>query len=163
MTSLASKPLFQLDAAYATSVAFTNNTYANRRFNRSGVWLTATFQGLSFKKDRSDNLALMLLGRLIWDNALKDTAKNVFQETTGYDLGARLDYTVGKFNLSVEHLNRIYSDKSLNTNRTVAIIQYKLNTNLYLMGTFGQNFGNFNNVFTLLGINWGFGSSPLSL
>ncbi|HYK43681.1 MAG TPA: hypothetical protein VEV83_00840, partial [Parafilimonas sp.] len=49
-----STPLFQLDAAYAYSEAFPNNEYADKRFNRSGLWATATLS--------STHLALIILG-----------------------------------------------------------------------------------------------------
>jgi hypothetical protein len=160
---LQAAPVFQLDAAYAYSEAFLNNQYSDNRFNRSGLWLSATLSAASLNKAKTDNLSFIFLGRAIWDNALTDTAKNVFTRKNAYDFGGKIDYTIGRLSISFEHLSRVYSKtSSLNSNRTVGIIQYKINDNLYATGTYGENFG-VNNLITLLGLNWGFGDSKLNV
>lgn len=162
--SLSVTPLFQLDGAFAFSEAFANNKYKNHRFNRSGFWLNAALSAASLSKAKNDNLSFIFLTRILWDNVLTDTAVNKFTRKNAYDFGGRVDYSIGRFSVSVEHLNRIYtSSGASNSKRTVGTIQYKVNDNLYITGTYGENFGTGNNLITLLGINWGLGSSPLSV
>ncbi len=163
VASLTIPPLFQLDGAFAVSEAFANNEYKKHRFNRSGIWLSATLSAAALSKTKNDNLSFIFLGRIIWDNALIDTTGNLLQRKNAYDFGGKADYSIGRFSISIEHLNRIYSGNNIhNSNRTVGTLQYKINDSFYITGTYGENFGTANNLITLLGINWGLGNSPLS-
>ncbi len=154
------QPLLLLDVAYAYSNAFADNKYANRRFHKSGFWATLTANAQFKATDHF--LSFIVLGRITNDNVLKDTAKLVFEEDRAIDYGGKLEYNLKRFSLSVEYVKRSYNDISaIDTERTVGILQYKISNQLYVMGTYGKNFGNINNVFALLGLNWGFGSSPL--
>jgi hypothetical protein len=152
--------LLQFDIAGAYSVAFVDNTYSENRFNRAAAWATVTLTPLT--STTGGNLAILGVARIMDDNALTDTAKNIFTQTTAVDLGASLNYTLHNLSVSFEHLERKYQNNSaLNSQRTVLIIQYKVSDNLYVTGTYGKNFGNIKNLFALLGLNFGFGSSSL--
>jgi hypothetical protein len=156
-------PLFQLDAAYAYSEALPDNQYSGRRFNRSGLWFNATLS-TTLLKQKQDHLSFIFLFRLINDNVLTDTSKNNFEKENAIDAGGKIDYTIGRFSIAFESLKRSYSNNTdLSSIRTVGIVQYKINDNLYITGTYGKNFGDTNNLFALLGLNWGFGNSPLSI
>ncbi len=162
LKSLSQVPLFQLNLAYAYSAAVPGNTYKNRRFNRSGVWLNATLSSFSFNPQKlQDNLSMSGSVKYINDNVLADSATNRFEKEKAFDFGGRIEYSLREFSLSVEHLKRSYSSSNLKSARTVAVVQYKISDNLYLAGSFGKNFGDLNNVFALFGLNWGFGRSSL--
>ncbi|HLY68739.1 MAG TPA: hypothetical protein VKR53_03350 [Puia sp.] len=156
-------PLFQLDAAAAYSEAYAANSFNNSRFNRSAEWITATF-GESFWRNHRDKFYLMGMFKLLQDKILTDTAKSVFENKSAIDLGGKLSYSNGNFLIGVEFVQRTYAgDKAISSNRCVGIIQYKMNDNLYLTTSFGQNFGSTHNLFTLVGLNFGFGNKGLSL
>ncbi|MCA2856522.1 MAG: hypothetical protein IM449_16930 [Microcystis sp. M065S1] len=157
-------PLLQFDAAFAYSDAFSDNSFNNRRFNRWALWGSFAINA-DFKSEKQDNhsLSFIFLAKALRDNVLKDTSNKIFTEANSFDFGGKLEYSINRLTLSIEYINRNYNDmKSINSERTVALIQYKISDNLYATGTYGKNFGNFNNVFSLLGLNWGFGNSKLS-
>lgn len=156
-------PLLQLDAAGAYSQAFPGNSTSGSRFNRLAGWLTAALN-ISFSTKHADYLSFLALGKLISDNLLTDTTHNIYQRKSAHDLGGRLSYTVSSFALGFELIYRTYPDASTyNSHRAVGFIQFKVNDNIYLTGSFGQNFGNSSNLFTLLGVNFGFGNKSASL
>jgi hypothetical protein len=158
-------PLFQLDGAGAYSQAFPGNSTSGSRFNRLAGWLTATFN-IPLSTKHADYLSILVLGKLMGDNLLTDTAKNVYTRASAHDIGGKLTYTMSSaFSLGFEFIQRTYgsSESGYNSHRAVGFLQYKVNDNIYLTGSFGQNFGNSNNLFTLLGVNFGFGNKSASL
>ena len=156
-------PLFQLDVAYAYSEAIPDNKYESKRFNRSGFWFNASLNAFSIDKERlQDNLSIMGTLRFIRDNTLTENTIDKFQHNKAFDYGFKGEYSIKQFSISIEYLKRKYSNNSnLNSERTVGIIEYKINDDLYFTGTYGKNFGTENNLFTLFGINYGFGKSSL--
>lgn len=163
MKSLKELPLFQLDGAFAYSEAIPGNKYENNRFNRSGFWFNASLNAFSIDKEKlEDNLSILGTLRFIRDNALVENTLDEFKKNKAFDYGFKAEYTVKDFSISIEYLKREYSGNSaLNSERTVGVLEYKLNDNLYFTGTYGKNFGQENNLFTLFGINYGFGKSSL--
>lgn len=157
------KPMLVVDGAFAYSQAFVDGDYKNKRFNRSGWWLNATINA-PLSPQKKDNFFVIFYFRSLTDNVLSDTLHNQFTKQDATDLGIRAGYEKGRFQVSAEHINRNYrSDKSLNGYRTTGIIQFKVNDGLYLMGSFGKNFSQEHNLFTMLGINWGIGKQALTL
>ncbi|WP_264564952.1 hypothetical protein [Flavobacterium sp. N3904] len=156
-------PLFQVDAAFAYSEAFSGNQTENKRFNRSGLWMNATLNAFSINKEElNDNLTLMLYSRFISDNVLVPNTTNTFERQNAFDIGFKMEYSIKGLSISFEYLKRDYSnDSSLNSERRVGTLQYKISDALYLTGSYGTNFGNTNNLFTLFGINYGFGKAAL--
>lgn len=156
-------PLFQLDFSVAYSQAFPNNSTSNSRFNRLAGWLTGALN-FPINSAHSDYLSVMGMYKLIGDNLLTDTTHNIYQRESANDIGGKLSITMSDFSIGFEGIWRTYTnDKSFNSHRAVGFIQYKVNQNIYLTGSFGQNFGSSNNLFTLLGVNFGFGNKSASL
>ncbi|MFC4818496.1 hypothetical protein [Flavobacterium sp. GCM10023249] len=163
-TIIEQPPVFQLDAAFAYSDAYQDNKSENKRFNRSGFWLTGTvnLSGLD-EENLNDKISLLFTGRYLNDNVLKDSIAMTFEKEKGYDIGMKLEYKIKKFSLGIEHLKRNYSGRSdIRFQRTVGILQYKINDELYFTGSYGKNFGEVNTLFTLFGINYGFGKSSVT-
>lgn len=156
-------PLLQIDGAFAYSEAIPENNYEKKRFNRRGYWLNASLNTFSLDKERlHDNLSLMGTLRYLQDNILIENTTNQFQQSKGYDVGFRIEYSIKELSLSYEYLKRDYSNKSvLNTERKVGTLQYQINDSFYLTGSYGSNFGKVDNLFVLVGINYGFGKSAL--
>ena len=163
---------FSVDLALASSTAFGNNSFGNSKSYRTGGWITlAYYQPLvSAVKVRDDIKNLLecknyfnayFLFRTLSENKSLDFRS--FTKQNLIDYGGRAELEFDRFSFSLESIKRINKDiKSLNTSRTVGIIQYKVNDNLFLLGTFGKDFGSINNLTSLLGINWGFGENALN-
>jgi hypothetical protein len=158
-------PLIQVDVAFAYSEAFPDNATTNKRFNRSGLWMTAALNAFSVDKaELNDNLAFILCTRFISDNVLQEGSLDVFERENAFDLGFKLEYSIKDLAISYEYIKRDYSDTSnLNSERKVGSIQYKISDGLYVTGAYGTNFGIDKSLFTLFGINYGFGKSLVKL
>lgn len=162
MDELDTPPLLQLEGAFAYSEAFPDNTTANRRFNRSGIWgnLAINSSGM-LQKASKYNVAAVVLVKYINDN-LFDDVNNVFERENALDLGIKIDFTIKDFTLAFEHLHRKYhGDNGKDSNRNVFLMQYKISDGVYFTGSYGKNFGEVNNLFSLFGINYGFGPKAL--
>ena len=159
-----SLPLFQVDAAGAYSEAFAGNATSSSRFSRVAGWVTATLS-TPLSKTHNDNLSILGLFKLMDDNLLVDTAKNTFERKSAIDIGGRLSYTNKTITIGFEFIQRSYSGASVyNSHRAVGLLQYKVNDNIYLTGSFGQNFGSsVTNLFTALGLSFGFGNKAQTL
>jgi hypothetical protein len=164
---LAIKPLFQMDIAGAGSMTFKDNSIDDNHHHRSGVWTTMEFnlpltKTSDIEKMIKNKNYLSIYGKARYIQEDSTTNYKTFTRHNLLDLGGRFEFEFDRFSISFETLHRInQTDKKLNTNRNVGIIQYKLRDDLYLIGSFGKNFGNVNNVVALFGLNWGFGKQTL--
>ncbi len=96
--------------------------------------------------------------RYLRDNLLTDTAQNIFNRESAMDIGFRVGYERKDLAVSIEHVRRSYNGSAgQDSKRTVGILQYRVSRSLFLFGTFGKNFGVKDNLFTMLGVNWGWG------
>jgi hypothetical protein len=165
---LAVKPIFQLDIAGAGSWIYKDNTLSESHSYRMGVWTTMEF---SLPLSSTSNVEEMLANqnylnlyasfRYIQEDSTTDF--KTFRRQDLLDIGGRLEVEFNKFNLSFEAIRRFNQrDKDLNTSRNVGIVQYKINDQLFLTGTFGKNFGTVKNLIALFGLNWGLGKQSLT-
>ncbi|HEY9710614.1 MAG TPA: hypothetical protein V6D48_20560, partial [Oculatellaceae cyanobacterium] len=165
------RPLFSVDIALASSTVFRRNNWNDHNRYRSGAWITVGYNQPLIARDRIEEDIQNLLecknfiNAVIMIRTLKDNTTVDFENFTEYnitDFGGRLEFEFNKLSLGIETIRRINNDnKEFNTNRTVGILQYKINDQLYLLGTFGKNFGDFNNLVSLIGVNWGLGKNAL--
>ena len=168
---LAARPIFNVDIALAASTAFGSNNFRNRESYRTGGWITLAYYQplLSAKKINEDinnllqcknYLNVFFLFRALKENRTRDF--KTFEKKNLIDFGGRAELEFNRFSASLEYVKRAYKDdKSLNSKRTVAILQYRINDELFLVGTFGKDFGEIENLITLFGLNWGFGERTL--
>lgn len=159
--TLEEAPLFQLDAAFAYSEAYPDNSYGSRQFNRSGAWLTGTlnFKGIDQFSNR-DRFSVLFTSRYLQDNVLEDATLLTFNREKVLDWGMKLEYAFEKLIIGVEHLQRSYTDAVIgNSKRTVGNLQYEIAKDLYFTGSYGQNFGEGKPLFALFGINFGIGKA----
>ncbi len=169
---LNARPAFSVDLALASSMGFGDNKYSNRKTFRTGGWITlAYYQPLISKAKIDEDIRNLFecknyfnaffLFRMLSENKTLDYKS--FTKENLIDFGGRAEFEFNRFSISVESIRRINQDtKSLNTTRTVGIFQYKVNDNLFLLGTFGKDFGTIENIVSLFGINWGFGENALN-
>lgn len=161
---LEEEPVFQLDAAFAYSEAYPDNSYNERRFNRNGAWLTGTFnfKGLD-ELSSHDRFSLLFTTRYLQDNVLEDATLLTFNREKAFDVGFKFEYAFEKLIIGVEHLQRSYSDAAIgNSKRTVGNLQYEIAKDLYFTGSYGHNFGETKPLFALFGINFGIGKASFN-
>ena len=158
------KPMLVLDGAYAYSDAYKENIKINRRFNRAALWINLTGNVQFGSDDGKCNFFLIAYYKRMWDNMLVDTLKNILHVNNSNDFGGRIGIEKGDLSISWEYISRSYNGLSaLGTDRNVFLAQYKISDNLYAFGTYGKSFSELNNVFSILGLKWGFGKTSLQI
>jgi hypothetical protein len=148
------RPVFVIELAGAWLGSSKQNSFDNIARSRTGFWLTANlkpYQGLN----------ITLLGRYI-DNK----TQTMFTGDSNFlDFGGSLGYESGNNNFSLNG-EYVYRDNKLTkeTNHRVAVVaNYRINNQIYVVGSFGKNFGNVENLISLLGINVGLNNQPIDL
>jgi len=148
--------LFLFSIAYAKNFVFENNDFSTRRFGRSAIWGTASS---SIKTGKKNYLNLYIMSRYI--NDADEILETEVEKLSKFDIGSKIEFEFPNIILSYEYIHRDKDDKS-NTKRSSGLIRYKLNDNLAITGSFGRNFGDQDNLISLLGLNWGFQNSGQS-
>jgi len=73
-----------------------------------------------------------------------------------FDVGARLNYDISNFCVSLEYLQRFNLTKNIGSDYRIAVVgSYAFSDNIYFTTTFGKNFTEVNNIISLAGINFG--------
>jgi len=149
---LKTRPVLAIDGAVAGSIMFVDNDFSSHQPGRTGAWLTLSFaQGLN--KQNTNYFNMYAVGRYLSERSVRDATGN-FRVVAHYDLGGRMELEFNNFSLGYEYIYRV-SDGKNNTFRSTGMLRYHLAENIYLTGAFGKNFGDSNNLVSLLGINWG--------
>ena len=148
------KPVFAIDAAVAFNSFFIDNDFSSNRFGRFGTWVTINYSQTldKGKKSKDRYLNIYALGRFIKDGTMLTNDEYVKRDF--YDFGGKLEFEFKKLSIAYEYIERITDDE--NTHRSNGILKYKISDQLYLTGAFGKNFGDNDDLISLLGINWGF-------
>ena len=147
------KPAFTLDLASAYSLLFPTNQYNKSQTDRFGVWMTAAG---SIKLGKASYVNFYAFTRYLEDNSIYNPTSLTYSDKFHYtDFGGKFQFDLNRFSIGYEYIKRNGDGKDF---RSVGMVQYKVNTNLFITGGFGKNFdaGKDNNVLTLIGINWGF-------
>ena len=158
------KPLFSWNVAAAYSVYGIDNSHFET--GRTGIWTTlASF--VPFGK-REGDVPLNYLNLLVYSRYMHDAfmldPDNLVVSSNSIDLGGKIGFQVSRVSLAWEYIKRDYRKGALgSSNRNVGIVSYRLNNNLYINGTFGEDFGPVEKIVTLFGINWGFGEEKVDL
>ncbi|MET3535301.1 hypothetical protein [Chryseobacterium limigenitum] len=154
-------PKLSLDVAAAYNHVFENKEFSNNYQGRVGAWATLKFSQSLDPKTYDSFINAYLFSRYLKDNHYFNSDTQLFSNMNFVDYGARLQVEFKKFSLSYEFIKR---EGDLSDERSVGLVTYKINQNLYLNGGFGKNFEGINgNSFTLLGIAWGINSNNQSL
>jgi hypothetical protein len=149
------KPLFALDAAIAYNMFFTNNDFYTNRFGRFGAWVTLNYSQ-SLNKDNSNYLNFYAVGRYLSDGTIKNN-QDKYEIQEFLDFGGKIELEFKKLSWGFEYIFR--ANEKSKTYRSTGLLKYKISDSIYLTGAFGKNFGNANNLVSLLGINWGIGTT----
>lgn len=149
------KPLFTLDVAAAYSLLYPDNKFSHNQSDRLGVWSTATF---SFKtvKDNGNYINFYAFARYLKDDSVYQETLGDYSDTFEYfDYGGKGQLDFKKLSIGYEYIKRTGDGDDY---RSVGLVQYKINENVYFTGGFGKNFESENgdDLLTLFGIRWGF-------
>lgn len=154
-------PKLSLDVAAAYNHVFENKEFSTNYQGRMGAWATLKFSQPLDPKTYDSFINAYFFSRYLKDNHYFNNDTQLFSNMNFVDYGARLQVEFKKFSLSYEFIKR---EGDLSDERSVGLVTYKINENLYLNGGFGKNFEGINgNSFTLLGIAWGINSNNQSL
>jgi hypothetical protein len=149
------RALFAVDGALGYNHFFPDNNYSSGHFGRFGAWLTMNYSQILDKKSSDKNyLNIYAIGRYLSDGTKMEDDKYVVQNF--YDFGGKIELEFRKISVAYEYIHRI--NDNTNTFRSNGILKYKLTDQLFLTGAFGKNFGNNNNLISILGLNWGLSS-----
>lgn len=152
---LKEKPVFAIDGAIAYNRFFTDNDFSTNQFGRFGTWLTLNYSKY-LNKDKTNYLNIYAIGRYLSDGTIQNSP-GIYENQDFMDFGGKLELEFMNLSLAYEYVYRVNDLK--NTYRSISMIKYKISDNFYLNGAFGKNFGDFDNLVALLGINWGLGST----
>ena len=149
---LIEKPVFTVDVAAAIGGSTMTNSFKDLDLNRWAAWCSFNY------RPNGNDFYLTALARYINNNKFEEYTA----EADLVDLGARLNYDINKFCISIEYINRIdSSNNEASAYRLAAIGSYQISKNFYLTSTFGKNFSDVDNIIALAGINFGFSQTKL--
>jgi hypothetical protein len=158
---LARRPLFAIEGAIASNIAFNNNDFSSYHAGRNGIWFNLAYSvscDADTAMNKKDYLNLVIMGRFLNDN-YQQIITNDFATRNLLDCGGKLEFEFDRLIFSYEYIYRWDSnDKTQNSFRSSGLIKFKLNEDLYLTAAFGRNFGSGNNLISQIGINWGIGT-----
>lgn len=158
---------FSLAFASAASMNFLNDNFSNGKFDKWGVWLTASYLW------NEPSVDILAVARFLGSSKEEGT-QNVL------DFGCRAVAGISNFSLSLEYIQRTQLDiqrdaafnniKSSNfflknTFRLAGNIEYKYSGDVSVFLTFGKNYSNEKedngSLIAQVGFNLGLGSIPL--
>ncbi len=142
------RPNFRLDGALAYSWLFAENSVDSATENRFATWLTAD---VAINFTESSYLHGYAIGKYL-DDGFQLNANGEFTSETFWDVGGKVELDTNRLRIGVEYLKRFGMGEQ---ERFVGSIVYQLNENLSLVGAFGEDFPDEENLVTLFGINWG--------
>lgn len=149
------KPTVRLDGAIGYSWLFKENDVNAPTANRFGTWLTADV-ALAFSE--TNYLHVYGIGKYV-DDGFMVNEEGMFFNDTFWDYGAKIELEYDRFKFSYEYLERAGVDNQF---RSVGNITYQLSNEMSLVGGFGKDFPEDDNLITILGINWGINSGEKS-
>lgn len=147
------RPLLTFDVAVANSILYPDNKYKNSQPDRLGVWGTLTACKKFNRKDTYLNAYVFT--RYLEDRSVYNAANQDYSDQMKYfDFGGKLQLDANNLSFAYEYIKRNGAGKDY---RSVGMIQYKVNDDVYLTGGFGKNFESDSDkdLVTLFGIRWG--------
>lgn len=153
LDDLDKQPLLSAEIAGALLGYSTNKSYEGLKTSRMGFWANICFI------PPKTNLEVILLARYLKN---RETA-NFTKEANLFDFGTSIGFEKDKFSFHTEFVYRKDNFLQKDYHRIAAVLNYKLNDQIYFVGSIGKNFTNVNNIIALLGINFGLSKDQLKL
>ena len=144
-----------VELAGGATALFQEDRFDRGRLGRAGVWITPAY------RLEHPALDILAVGRYMREDTL---------DVNLWDVGGRLHFQLGDFALSGEFVKRFRSGGqqavSDDTERYGAVAEYRVQNNLYLVASFGKDYSppgadDVEPLLAIIGINFGFGKSPL--
>ncbi len=147
------KPALAVDLAVGYNHRYYNSEFNNNDFGRLGVWSTVAGSFfLNKKADNKDYLNLYGFARYLVEGDNFEIAEGTEDKFNAFDLGVKAELEFKKLTIGYEYINR---SGDLKGYRSAGNIRYQAFDNIYLTGTFGNNFEEQDDLITLFGIQWG--------
>ncbi len=123
--ALKTVPIFSLDLAAASNMAFDSNSTTSNRLNRTGIWVDLNF-AFPLNKSRSNYLNICGLGRYIYDRDSMNP-KGQYINSNFWDYGFQVQLVIQNFSAAYEYIGRKvrWHYKTQIPSKSVGIIQYK--------------------------------------
>lgn len=149
------KPLFRVDGALGYGALFKENSINSGTANRFGSWLTAESsiilnEGVP-ESSQNNYFNMLLTARYIEDGYNTSSNQDYFNQFYR-DFGGKIEFEFGKLAFGYEYISR---NGSIDSERSVGTIKFTVNKDISLLGGFGKDFSNDDNLITLFGVNWG--------
>jgi hypothetical protein len=145
-------PIFTIELAAAMGASSLTNSFSDLGINRRAAWLSFNY------RPGGDDFYMTVLTRYIKNERFQEYNDNIDL----FDIGARANYDISNFCISLEYIQRLNFTESLYADNRLALIgSYRISDSLFLTSTFGKNFTNFNNIIALAGVNFGFSKNKL--
>lgn len=84
-------------------------------------------------------------------------------DTTLLDVGLSINYINKKFSLTGEYVYRMDIENHFDNSRLAIACNYAISENLFIVGSFGKNFTEVNNIIAILGLNVGLSRQKVRL
>ena len=147
------KPAIAVDLAAAYNHRFIDDAFDSNGFGRFGVWSTAAVS-LFLDKDQTSNNYVNIYGFLRYLHEKNDIVPGASLDPyNAFDIGIKGEVEFDKLSVGYEYINR---SGDLEGYRSAGTIRYQVMDNIFITGSFGNNFEKQDDVISLFGIQWGF-------
>lgn len=140
------KGFFTFELAAAVLGSSGNNSFRNLEANKSGVWANLRWS--------PSNTMLDFVGVARYSWAVNDM-KLTPRDSSFFDYGLSLHYEKGPLNISAEYVKRRDISQKQHMDRTTFVATYQLTPNMAVVGSFGKNFAEVDNIIAIFGLNIG--------
>ncbi len=152
------KPWLAVDLAAAYNHRIMNNEFNNNKFGRIGMWGTVA---LNTKWESDNYINFYGFVRYLMESeneALNNVAPD--DRFNAFDIGVKGEFELAKLTVGYEYISR---SGDLEGYRSAGTIKYQLLENIFLTGSFGNNFEKKDDLISLFGIQWGVNNSNQKL
>lgn len=154
------KPILAIDLAAAYNHRFFSDTFNDNGAGRIGVWSTFTLSSYLSQNNKTDYLNIYAFFRYLDETNRGMVAAGMDERFNAFDIGVKGELEFNKLAIGYEYINRTGDMEGY---RSAGTIKYKLLNDVYLTGSFGNNFSETDDLISLFGIKWGINSKLQSI
>ena len=154
------KPILAIDLAAAYNHRFFSGTFNDNGAGRLGVWSTFTLSSYLSQNNKTDYLNIYAFFRYLNETNRGMVPIGMDDRFNAFDIGVKGELEFNKLAVGYEYINRTGDMEGY---RSAGTIKYKLLNDVYLTGSFGNNFAETDDLISLFGIKWGVNSKLQSM
>lgn len=147
---------FLVTAAAGQAWSVPQDDIERQQRDRWGFWVTPAYRFLVCRAAQPCKSAVDAIAVV---RAIRDRDRD-----TQWDIGGRLLWQPNDpFTISTEFVRRLGQERGGSSDRTVAIVEYRIREDMLLFGSFGKDFkadGSRPTLVSILGLSFGFGAKP---